>query len=112
MLTLLFVFLLFLALSGLMAAVDAAMLSVTRPEISELVAANKWGAKRLQSTKASLTRSVVVIVILTNTVNVLGPILVSQQAVTSFGPEALAMAAIALALGTIVFSEILPKALG
>lgn len=112
MISLVLTFLVFLALSGLMAAIDAAILSVTRPEISELIAARKWGARRLQSVKQSLTRAVVVIVILTNTINVLGPILVSQQAAATFGPESILVAIIALTLGTILFSEIIPKALG
>lgn len=112
MVALLITFVVFLALSGLMAAVDAAILSVTRPEISELIANRKWGARRLQTVKESLTRAVVVIVILTNTINVLGPILVSQLTVATFGPEAIAVAVVALTFGTILFSEIIPKALG
>ena len=71
----------FLGLSGLMAAIDAAVLSVTRPEVDELILQRKWGARRLRRVKEQITQSVVVIVILTNTINVLGPILVSQCAV-------------------------------
>jgi CBS domain containing-hemolysin-like protein len=55
---------------------------------------------------------VVVIVILTNTINVLGPILVSRQAFDLYGAESIVAITAVLALGTIVFSEIVPKALG
>jgi putative hemolysin len=102
----------FMLLSGLMAAIDAAILSVTRPEIEELVQHGRSGATQLRDVKRHMVRSVVVIVILTNTINVLGPILVSNEALKHYGPESLAMITVILTLGTILFSEILPKALG
>ncbi|MHC4874848.1 MAG: hemolysin family protein [Planctomycetota bacterium] len=102
----------FIAISGLMAAVDAAILSVTRPEIEELVAHGRMGAARLRDVKKHMARSVVVVVIVTNTVNVLGPIMVSSEALKRYGPESLATITIVLTLGTILFSEIFPKALG
>ncbi len=105
-------FLIFLALSGLMAAVDAAVLSVTHPEIEELIHQQRYGAKRLQEVKHHIRDAVVVIVIATNTVNVLGPVLVSYQAVMLFGSRGVVIATVLLTLGTILFSEILPKAIG
>ncbi len=102
----------FILLSGLMAAVDAAVLSVTRPEIEEMIHHHRPGAGRLREVKRHITRSVVVIVILTNTINVLGPILVSREALLSYGPESLYAITIILTLGTILFSEIIPKAIG
>ena len=102
----------FLVLSGLMAAIDAAVLSVTRPEIEELVQQDRWGAKRLREVKARLTQTVVVVVVVTNTINVLGPILVSHRAFALLSGEGVIMVTVALTMGTIVFSEILPKALG
>ena len=102
----------FLALSGLMAAIDAAVLSVTRPEIEELKKNGRWGSRRLDRIKHELTRTVVVIVIVTNTINVLGPILISRQAIELYGMRGIAIATAVLTLGTIVFSEIVPKALG
>ena len=112
MILLLITLILFLSLSGIMAAVDAAIMSVTRPEISEMIVYRKWGAQRLETLKKNLTRAVVVIVLLTNTINVLGPVLVSQQAIVLYGPQAIAYTVITLTVGTIVFSEIIPKALG
>jgi putative hemolysin len=102
----------FLALSGLMAAVDAAVLSVSRPEIEVLIQEKKWGSRRLGQVKKEISQSVVVIVIMTNTINVLGPILVSRQAFDLYGAESIVAITAVLALGTIVFSEIVPKALG
>lgn len=102
----------FILASGLLAAVDAALLSVTRPEIEELVHHGRTGAVRLREAKKHMTNSVVVIVILTNSVNVLGPILVSNEALKRYGSDALVTVSIVLTLGTILFSEIIPKALG
>ncbi|WP_161604628.1 CNNM domain-containing protein [Roseiconus nitratireducens] len=112
MLLLLLLIIAFLALSGLMAAVDAAVLSVTRPEIDVLVRDGRWGARRLSRVKREIVKSVVVIVILTNTINVLGPILVSQEAYSLYGAKSVAAITVVLTFGTIVFSEIIPKALG
>ena len=102
----------FLGLSGLMAAVDAAVLSVTRPEIEELVQKRKWGSIRLRQVKQQLAFSLVVIVVLTNVINVAGPILVSRYAFQLFAGRGVIIVTVVLMLGTIVFSEILPKAIG
>ena len=102
----------FIVLSGLMAAVDAAVLSVTSPEVHELVLQRRRGAQALRAIKGELTRAVVVIVVLTNAINVLGPIIVSRQAVDVYGAHVLVVVMVALTLGTIVFSEIIPKAIG
>lgn len=102
----------FILLSGLMAAIDAAVLSVTGPEIEELIQHGRSGATQLRDVKKHMARSVVVIVILTNTINVLGPVLVSNEALKQYGTESLAMITVILTFGTILFSEIFPKALG
>jgi len=104
--------LLFLALSGLLALVDAAVLSVTRAETEEMVLQKKKGAIWLQAVKKQMTRAVVVIVIITNTINVLGPILVGQKAVEIYGSTVIGVITAVLTLGTIIFSEIIPKSLG
>jgi CBS domain containing-hemolysin-like protein len=102
----------FFALSGLMAAVDASILSVTHPEIDELIHQRRYGARRLRDIKLRIREAVVVIVIATNTINVLGPVLVSHQAFLLFSSRGVVIVTIVLTLGTIVFSEILPKAMG
>ncbi len=112
MTTLLITLTVFIVLSGIMAAIDAAILSVSSPEISAMIDRKKWGARRLQALRQTLTRAVVVIVVLTNTINVAGPVLVSRKALDLFGPGAITWTLAGLTLGTIVFSEIIPKAMG
>lgn len=104
--------LVFLALSGLLALVDAAVLSVTRAETEEMVIQKKAGATALKSVKKHITRGVVVIVLVTNTINVLGPILVGQKAVKLYDNSVIGIITAVLTFGTIIFSEIIPKSLG
>ena len=93
-----------------MAAIDAALLSITRPEVYELAQQGKQGARALVAVRDQRTRAMIVIV--TNSVNVLGPVLISQQTVARFGVGALTAVTVVLTLGTIIASEIIPKAIG
>ena len=103
---------LFIILSGLMAAVEAAVLNVSRGEVEELRLQGKWGATALRVITEHLTQAVVVLVIFTNTINVLGPILAGRKALQLYGDTAIAFITAVLTLGTIIFSEIIPKSLG
>lgn len=102
----------FVVLSGVLAMVDAAVLSVSHVEIEEMVMKRQWGSHALRAIHKHITRAVVVIVIATNIVNVLGPILVGQRAIDLFGNEIIGVITGVLAFLTIIFSEILPKSLG
>ena len=102
----------FIAMSGLLAMVDAAVLSVSQAEVEELVLSQAWGAVSLRSISHHITRAVVIIVMITNTVNVLGPILAGSKAIELFGGKVIGIITAILTLGTIVFSEIIPKSLG
>lgn len=102
----------FVTLSGLMAMVEAAVLSVSRGEVEELVIERAFGADALKAITQRLTHALVVIVIFTNTINILGPILTGYKAIQLYGDSAIGMITAILTLGTIVFSEIIPKSLG
>lgn len=102
----------FLFLSGLLAMVDAAALSVTHAECEELVLQKKPGALWLRRVKQNITQAVVVIVMVTNTINILGPILVGQIAVEQYDSSVIGVITAVLTFGTIIFSEIIPKSLG
>lgn len=112
MISLVLLILAFLALSGVLAMIDAAILSVSRAEVEELVLLKKGGSSALLWVTRNLTKSVVVIVIATNVINILGPILAGQKAIALFGNEAIGVITAVLTFGTIVFSEIIPKSLG
>lgn len=104
--------LVFIFLSGLMALIDAAVLSVTPAEVEELAQHNAWGSTALQAVKHRVTRAVVVIVILTNSINILGPILVGNLAADLYGNTGIGIVTAVLTFSTILFSEIIPKSLG
>jgi len=103
---------LFIALSGLMAMIDAAVLSVSPAEVEVMVVKKLWGAADLQIVVGKITRAVVVIVLITNSINVLGPILAGNKAIELYGNTVIGVITAILTLGTIVFSEIIPKSLG
>jgi len=92
--------------------IDAAILSVTRAEVEAMVEKHLYGAKDLSALQVRITRAVVVIVVLTNIVNVLGPIVVGYFAVQLYGSAIIGIITAVLTFGTIVFSEIIPKSLG
>ena len=102
----------FLILSGLMAGIEAAVLSVSPGEIEELRLRRAWGAVALTSIKLRITQAVVVIVIITNSINVLGPVLAGYKAIQLYGDAGIALITVVLVVGTIIFSEIIPKSLG
>lgn len=109
---LLFYIVMFLALSGLLALIDAAVLSVSMAETEEMVVQKKTGATALKIVKKKITQAVVVIVVITNTINVLGPILVGQKATSLYDSSIIGIITAVLTFGTILFSEIIPKSLG
>ena len=102
----------FVLLSGLMAITEAAVLSVSHAEVEVMVHAGRSGAQALRRIKNDITRAVVVLVVLTNTINVLGPVLVGARAVEVYGSTAIGVVTAVMTLGTIIFSEIIPKSLG
>ncbi|MFI4874074.1 MAG: hemolysin family protein [Blastopirellula sp. JB062] len=101
----------FIFLSGIAALVDAAILSVSRSEVEEMVMKKLPGSVPLRAVKKRITRAVVVVVILTNTINVLGPVLAGSKAVELYGDAVIGIVTAVLTFGTIIFSEIIPKSL-
>lgn len=112
LLSLIILVLVFILLSGLISAVETAVLNVTPAEIEELNSEGAWGAAALKAITERITQPLVVIVIVTNTINVLGPVLAGTRASQLFGNVGIGAITVILTLGTIVFSEIIPKSLG
>ena len=102
----------FVALSGLMAMIDAAVLSVTAADVEVMEHRKLPFATALRKVNDNITRSVIVIVIITNTINILGPILVGQKAIQLYGSTVIGIITAVLTFATIIFSEIIPKSIG
>jgi CBS domain containing-hemolysin-like protein len=112
MFDLIILIIIFIFLSGVLAMVDAALLSVSRVEIEEQILKKLPGSQASRIVHHKITRAVVIVVILTNSINVLGPILIGQKAIELYGNAVIGLITAILAFGTIIFSEIIPKSLG
>lgn len=109
----LFLFILgFIVVSGFLSMIDAAILSVTPAEVEVMIAKKRWGAVALKKLLRRATRAIIAIVILTNITNILGPILAGKKAEAVFGSSAIGLMTAFLTFATIIFSEIIPKAIG
>lgn len=102
----------FVCISGVLSMIDAAILSVNPAEIEVMIAKKRWGARELKQLLRHTTRAIIVIVILTNVTNILGPILVGRKAEALFGSQAIGIVTALLTFVTIVLSEIIPKSIG
>lgn len=112
MIELLIFILTFVVASGFLAMVDAAILSVSPAEVEVMIEKKRWGASELRQLLRHTTRAIIVIVILTNVTNILGPILAGRKAEELYGSEAIGVITAILTFTTIIFSEIIPKAIG
>lgn len=102
----------FILLSGFFAMIDAAVLSVTPAEIESMVNKKLPAAQMLKKLNQQINKAVVIIVLYTNIINILGPILVGKIAVEIYGDPVIGIITTILTFGTIIFSEIIPKSIG
>ncbi|MFA6039529.1 MAG: CNNM domain-containing protein [Candidatus Peribacteraceae bacterium] len=102
----------FVALSGLLSLLDAAIISLHQAEVEEVAARHLYGGGALRRLMDRQMRAVIMLVILTNAVNILGPVVIGVRATLLFGNQVLGVLTAVLTALTILFSEIIPKALG
>lgn len=102
----------FILASGFLAMIDAAILSVGPAEVEVMIVQKRWGARELKHLLRNMSRAIIVVVILSNITNILGPILAGRTAETVFGSGAIGVITGVLTFLTIIFSEIIPKAIG
>lgn len=102
----------FIIASGFLAMIDAAVLSVNHAEVEVMIAKKRYGARALKLLLRHTTRAIIIIVILTNITNILGPILVGRKAEDLFGSHVIGIVTALLTFLTIIFSEIIPKSIG
>ena len=101
-----------LILSGFFSGSEAALVSLTDPEVHALHEKETLGSSFLTRVHKHLNRSVITIVVWNNIVNIVGSILVGQLVITLYGDAILAVITTGLTFGIIIFSEIIPKAIG
>ncbi|PIQ89099.1 MAG: hypothetical protein COV72_04710 [Candidatus Omnitrophica bacterium CG11_big_fil_rev_8_21_14_0_20_42_13] len=101
-----------LFLSGVCSMVEAAILSLPLTRARILFEQKRKGAPALLFIKENVHFAVATIVILNNTVNIVGSIFVGQHVSYIFGSRWLGIASAMITLLIIVISEVIPKTIG
>lgn len=112
MLELILVVIAILVLSGFFSGSEAALVSITDAEVHSMVEKKQLGSATLNKINNNLNRSVIAIVVWNNIVNIVGSIMVGQLVIKLYGNAVLAVMTTGLTFGIIIFSEIIPKAIG
>ncbi len=101
-----------LVLSGLTSMTEAALFSVPVSQVHLAVDRKHRLAEHLLRIKEDLRRPIATIVILNNTVNIVGSIYIGSQAAKLFKSEGVGIFSACLTFLVIVFAEIAPKTIG
>ena len=98
--------------SGLCSMTEAAILSLPLVKARILFDQKKKGAKDLLIIKENIHLAIATIVVLNNSINIIGSIFVGQWASRLFGNELLGVSSAVLTFLIIVISEVIPKTIG
>jgi len=98
--------------SGLCSMVEAAILSLPLVKARILFDEKRKGSKDLLIIKENVHIAIATIVVLNNSVNIVGSIFVGREALRIFGNEWLAISAAIFTFLIIVISEVIPKTIG
>jgi CBS domain containing-hemolysin-like protein len=98
--------------SGLCSMVEAAILSLPIIKARVLFEQKRKGSRDLLFIKENLQAAVGTIVILNNSVNIIGSIFVGQRAAGIFGNQWLGVFSAGLTFAIILVSEVIPKTIG
>jgi len=112
MLVLLILIISVLFLSGICSMVEAAILSLPLIRARILFEQERKGSKTLLFIKENIHLAVATIVILNNTINIVGAIFVGQMVIYLFGSRWLGVASAIITFAIIIISEVIPKTVG
>lgn len=112
MIKLIFMLLGVLFASGLCSMTEAAILSLPLLKARVMYDQKRKGSKDLIAIKENINSAVATIVILNNSINIVGSIFVGQQALKIFGNEWLGISSAILTFLIIVIAEVIPKTIG
>lgn len=98
--------------SGLCSMTEAAILSMPLLKARVLYDQKRKGSKDLLAIKENINSAIAAIVILNNSINIMGSIFVGQQALRLFGNEWLGISSAILTFLIIVIAEVIPKTIG
>ncbi|MFC1623959.1 hemolysin family protein [Candidatus Omnitrophota bacterium] len=98
--------------SGLCSMVEAAILSLPLLKARILFESKRKGSKDLLLIKENINTAIATIVVLNNSVNIIGSIFVGQNVLRIFGNEWLGISSALITFLIIVISEVIPKTIG
>ena len=98
--------------SGLCSMTEAAILSLPLVKARILFDQKRRGAKDLLLIKENIHSAIATIVVLNNSINIVGSIFVGRQALSLFGNEWLGLVSAVITFLIIVISEVIPKTIG
>ncbi len=98
--------------SAICAAVETALLSISPIKVRQLAQSKKPAALALQAIRQKINRPIATIVVLNNTFNIIGSIVIGSLAAEVLEDAWLGLFSGILTLLIIVFGEIVPKTLG
>jgi len=101
-----------LVASGICSMVESAILSLPLLRARILLEQKRKWAKDLLIIKENLHNAIAAIVVLNNSVNIIGSIFIGKQVITEFGNEWLGVSSALLTFLIIVLSEVIPKTIG
>ncbi|MBU0709508.1 MAG: DUF21 domain-containing protein [Candidatus Omnitrophica bacterium] len=101
-----------LLLSGVCSMLEAAILSLPHIKARILFEQKRKGANALIKIKENIYQAVATIVILNNSINIIGSIFIGQRVMGLFGSKWLGVAAAVITFMIIVISEVIPKTIG
>ena len=101
-----------LFISGLCSMTEAAILSVPLVKARILFDQKRKGSKDLLFIKENINIAIAAIVVLNNSVNIIGSIFVGRHALSIFGNEWLGIVSAVITFLIIVISEVIPKTIG
>ncbi|MFH1478253.1 MAG: hemolysin family protein [Candidatus Omnitrophota bacterium] len=112
MLNLVFLIVVVLFFSGICSMVEAAILSLPLVRARMLFDQKRKGSKDLLFIKENIHVAVATVVVLNNSINIIGSIFVGQRVTRIFGNEWLGMSSAILTFLIIVLAEVIPKTIG
>ena len=98
--------------AALCACLEAALFTVSLSTAKILREKKKRGSRALLRIKEEMHRSIITLVILNNTVTIVGSIYVGHLATEMYGSEIIGMVSAILTAAIIIFGEIVPKMFG
>ena len=112
MITLIILLISVLLVSGVCSMVEAAILSLSSLRVRILLEQKRHGARDLLFLKENIHSAVVVIVLMNNSINIIGSIFVGQKALSLFGDKWLGVSSAVLTFLIVMLAEIIPKTIG